>query len=543
MRQWSLRTRLIALVIGATLVTTAIGALALWANDRVADRMGALQERRMKGLVSLDIVGRGLERQRATVLATLAATNELMVEALEKQAAVDATRMPAALATLRQRAADDEERKLLDALGAAIAKSREGGLRAVLGLLQKGQFIEADVAAQSLYRPQVDAATRALDEVISAQVRLAEADYREAAAFVEWQALLTLVAISVALVLGMILAKLIAKALQGVLGAHEVELASGARHFAEGRLDHRIDLFPGDNSSVASSLNQMGEGFSSLVAGVAAGAERVADGSERLSNASRDLSTRTGSQAASLEQTAAAMEQLAVTVRQNSERAVRARALATDAAQTAAQGGEAVRAAVGTMRGVSESSQRIGEIVAVIDGIAFQTNILALNAAVEAARAGEHGRGFAVVAAEVRALSQRSSGAAREIRTLIDASVGRIEEGRRLVEHAGATIEDIVTTTRNSTQIVADIAAASEEQAAGILQVNRALLHLEGVTQGNASLAGDTAAQAHEMAALAEGLVEAVGRFSPGHFERDANEAIWRAAMGSAARIAAPAVA
>jgi methyl-accepting chemotaxis protein len=516
MKRWSLRARLAALVLGATLVTALLGAASLWANQRVAAAMRGLQEHRLLALERLDHVGRRLERQRATVLATLAATNDVQVEALEVQVAKDASELPAILAALRPHLGDPQAQEAIDRLAAALAKSRDEGLKRVLERLRKGQFVEADVESQARYRPQVENASRALDTLIALQVQLAERDYLDAERLVVTQTWATGVAIVLALAVGIVLARLIARGLQNVLGTDEHLLAHGARQFAEGRLDHRIEVAPGDASSVAAHLNHMGAGFRSLVAGVAADARRVAGTSEHLPDSGRELSHRTAGEAASLEQTAASMQELATTVQQNSERAAHARELAVAAAATAARGREAAHAAVEAMRGVSESSRKIGEIVGLINGIAFQTNILALNAAVEAARAGEQGRGFAVVAAEVRALSQRSADAARDIRKLIDESMARTEESRRQVENAGARIGDIVETTHASTQVVAEIASATQEQAGGITQINRALEQLEDVTQRNAALAQGSAASADEMAALADSLVQAVARFELG---------------------------
>ncbi|QFY45217.1 HAMP domain-containing protein [Candidatus Methylospira mobilis] len=226
-----------------------------------------------------------------------------------------------------------------------------------------------------------------------------------------------------------------------------------------------------------------------------------------------DLSQRTEQQAASLQETAASMEQLSTTVRQNAEHARDANQLAQTASDVAQKGGEVVQQVVGTMRDINESSRKIVDIISVIDGIAFQTNILALNAAVEAARAGEQGRGFAVVASEVRSLAQRSANAAKEIKTLIGDSVERVEAGSMLVSEAGRTMENVVASVRNVTGIIGNIAAASQEQSNGIEQVNSAISHMDQTTQQNAALVEQAAAAASMMDDQAEQLEQLMARF------------------------------
>jgi len=232
-----------------------------------------------------------------------------------------------------------------------------------------------------------------------------------------------------------------------------------------------------------------------------------------IASGNSDLSRRTEQQAASLEETAASMEELTSTVRQNADHAVQANALAANAADVASRGGDVVGRVVTTMAGIEASSKRIAEIISVIDGIAFQTNILALNAAVEAARAGEQGRGFAVVASEVRALAQRSAGAAKEIKTLIDDSVGQVTEGSALVQTAGRTMEDIVSGVRRVNDIMAEISAASKEQSAGIEQVNQTITQMDETTQQNAALVEEATAAARAMEEQAQHLGTAVAIF------------------------------
>jgi methyl-accepting chemotaxis protein len=258
---------------------------------------------------------------------------------------------------------------------------------------------------------------------------------------------------------------------------------------------------------------RMRDGLAEAVSTIRHSAESVGSASKQIAVGHADLSSRTEQQAASLEETASSMEQLAATVRENAESARAANELASTTSATAGKGGQAMADVVGTMGGISDASRRIGDIVGVIDSIAFQTNILALNAAVEAARAGEHGRGFAVVATEVRALAHRSATAAREIRDLIQNSVDQVGHGTRLVEAAGATMQDIVESVRRVTEMMSQIATASQEQLSGIDQVTGAITQMDRVVQQNAALVAQSAAAAQGMADQADELMQSVSRF------------------------------
>ena len=265
------------------------------------------------------------------------------------------------------------------------------------------------------------------------------------------------------------------------------------------------------------ALAAMQARLATTVAQVRGNAESVATASAQIAQGNNDLSGRTEEQAAALEQTAASMEQLNGTVQQNADNARQADQLAQGASGVAVRGGEVVGRVVDTMRGINESSKKIADIIGVIDGIAFQTNILALNAAVEAARAGEQGRGFAVVASEVRSLAQRSGDAAREIKDLIQASVAGVEQGTALVDQAGATMQEIVAAIRRVSDIVGEISSASAEQSAGVGQVGEAISQMDQATQQNAALVEESAAAAESLRAQAGQLVEAVAVFRLAH--------------------------
>jgi methyl-accepting chemotaxis protein len=306
---------------------------------------------------------------------------------------------------------------------------------------------------------------------------------------------------------------LIVKRLLRQLGGEPHAAMAMAQRVAGGDLSENIKLNAGDTSSLMANLDAMQQSLVSVVSRVREGSEGVATASAEIAQGNQDLSARTESQASALEQTTASMEQLGFTVKQNAESASQANQMALNASTVAASGGEVVGKVVATMKGINDSSRKIADIISVIDGIAFQTNILALNAAVEAARAGEQGRGFAVVASEVRALAQRSAAAAKEIKTLIDASVEQVDAGSALVDQAGSTMTEVVASIKRVTDIMGEISAASSEQAASVAEVGEAVSQMDQMTQQNAALVEEMAAAASSLRSQAQELVEVMEVF------------------------------
>ena len=349
-----------------------------------------------------------------------------------------------------------------------------------------------------------------MDALIALQRRAMDESVREAGQSIAAVRLVTWAAAGIALLAAALLAAWIVRSITRPLQ----QAVEAAEAVAAGDLSRRIDdSGRTEMALVLAALKRMQDRLAAIVSGVRGGAEGVATASSQISQGNNDLSGRTEEQASALQQTAASMKQLAVTVRQNAEHAQQGNELAQSASAVAVRGGEVVGQVVQTMKGINDSSRRISDIIGVIDGIAFQTNILALNAAVEAARAGEQGRGFAVVAGEVRTLAQRSADAAKEIKSLIDASVQRVQQGSELVDQAGSTMEEVVRSIGQVTQLMGEISAASQQQSAGVAQIGQAVAQMDQATQQNAALVEESAAAAGSLKAQAQQLVGAVAVF------------------------------
>jgi len=383
----------------------------------------------------------------------------------------------------------------------------------VIALHKAGEGAQATALLSQQAAPAFVDWLASINRLIDLEERLnkdAAADARAVATgFFGWMTLLCAIAIGI----GSLAAWYITRGLLRQLGGQPEYAASIVAAIAGGDLGVKIITRPDDRSSLLYAMVGMRDSLVAIVAQVRSGTRSIASASTEIAEGNRDLSGRTVLQAGTLETTAASVEQLTGTVRQNADNARQANTLAESASAVAVRGGEVVAQVVQTMAAINESSKQVVDIIGVIDGIAFQTNILALNAAVEAARAGEQGRGFAVVATEVRNLAQRSASAAKEIKALIGSSVARVDAGARLVDQAGATMDEIVTSVRRVTDIMAEITHASAEQSAGIEQVNGAIGQMDEATRQNAAMVEQASAVAASLEDEAARLATLVSVF------------------------------
>jgi methyl-accepting chemotaxis protein len=422
---------------------------------------------------------------------------------------VQSKRYEDARAKLQSAGLNDAEKKVLadiaavdkeldaafkEAIGQVLAFNSEGAAKVIAGRIDP---LNQQTLAQlnRLVDMQQAASREFLDSSVKADASLKNMLYMIGAA---------------ALVLGVVLALFITRSIVAPL--HNA--VAVAKKVAGGELTSQVEVEGKDETSeLLQALKDMNESLARTVGDVRTGTETITVASQEIASGNADLSSRTESQASSLEETASSMEELTSTVKQNADNARQANQLAVSASSVAVKGGSVVSQVVDTMGSIKESSRKIVDIIGVIDGIAFQTNILALNAAVEAARAGEQGRGFAVVAAEVRNLAQRSAGAAKEIKSLIGDSVDKVDAGSKLVDEAGQTMDLIVTSIKQVADIMGEITAATQEQSNGIEEVNQAITQMDEMTQQNAALVEQAAAAAESMQEQAQKLAAAVSIF------------------------------
>jgi methyl-accepting chemotaxis protein len=404
----------------------------------------------------------------------------------------------------------EEEQRLRERFVASRARFLDMAMKPIIAALREGDIDRATARMNGPMHKLAVPMGQDLENLVKVQHEVAAASHKDSQEIVEIVRMVCFAGLVVGLAIAAWLGWLLVRAI--VRPLEEAVRIAGA--VAQGDLTQRIEVGSKDETGrLMAALRDMNDALVEIVTRVRTGTDTISTASSEIADGNLDLSSRTEQQAGSLEETASSMEELTSTVKQNADNARQANVLAGSASAIAGKGGEVVAQVVETMGSINDSSRKIVDIIAVIDGIAFQTNILALNAAVEAARAGEQGRGFAVVAGEVRNLAQRSAAAAKEIKSLIDDSVGKVQHGSQLVDQAGATMKEIVASVSRVTDIMAEISAASQEQTAGITQVNEAIVQMDQTTQQNAALVEQASAAAQSLQQEAASLARTVGAF------------------------------
>ena len=500
--------------------TVLIGTVSLWSMAKEDERASELADKWLAGVGHLAQTRVSVIEMREMEVKHSRSSDKSYHAEYEGKMAESAKATDAGLAAYRAITAGEADAKLLAAVAKGWVDYEKFSKQVVALGRSKKQSDAADISD--------GAAAMALEETLGALSAISKFNFEggqaaAASATATYRRARTQVMslMALALVFSFAMAVMLKRGIIGQLGGEPRVAVSLARAVAEGDLTTPISVKPDDTTSLMASLSAMQQGLANAVRQVREGSESVATASAQIAQGNQDLSSRTEQQASALQQTAATMEELGATVRHNADSAKQANQLAQGASAVAAQGGQVVGKVVTTMQGINDSSRKIGDIISVIDGIAFQTNILALNAAVEAARAGEQGRGFAVVASEVRSLAQRSAEAAKEIKILIGRSVEQVEQGTLLVDHAGKTMGEIVGSIQRVSDIVAEITSASVEQNSSVQQVVEAVSQMDQATQQNAALVEECAAAAESLKGQAQQLVQAVAVFklSPQHWQ------------------------
>ena len=510
MNRFQISTRLTVLVAVLASLLVLIGSIGLFGMTKNNEALDTVYKDRAVPLSQLGAIQYLMVRNRMLIANALVVQTSEAVQQNAQEMQQNIEKVSALWKEYMATYLTPEEAQIASRFAQARQKFVQEGLQPSLAALRSGDFDTAKRIALEKNVPLFNAAQEQSDALIRLQVNEVKKEYDAGTARFH-----TIRAVSVAsIVLGLAFALWFGWALMRGITLPLQQAVQIAQAVAQGDLGQRIHSEGQDEiAALMQSLAHMQARLAAVVVNVRQGSESISIASAEIAQGNQDLSARTEAQASALEETASSMEQLSSTVKHNADSAQQANQLAVNASTVAVKGGEVVAQVVDTMKGINESSRKIADIIGVIDGIAFQTNILALNAAVEAARAGEQGRGFAVVASEVRSLAGRSAEAAKEIKALISASVERVEQGAGLVDQAGATMTQVVGSIRQATSLMGEISTASHEQAAGVAQVGEAVAQLDQVTQQNASLVEEMAAAARGLEAQAQSLVQVVAVF------------------------------
>ncbi len=510
-------TRLAILIGSLSVLLIVIGAIGLFGIGKSNDALQSVYEDHTIALAQLTDINQLNLRNRLYIAGGLLdpRPEEIAADVAGVEANIEAiNKVWAAFMTTAQ---SPQEAKLAKDFADARAKFVQEGLRPSMEALRANDLVEAKRVVFEKTRPLYGPLTTSLNALIQFQIDGAKDEYTQAAARYATIRTIAIAAILCGIAFAGVFGFITVRTIGQQLGGEPGEAAAVAKSVSTGNLTLDIQLRPGDTHSLMAQLKSMQDSLVQIVSQVRNGSSAMATATSQIAAGNLDLSSRTEEQASALEQTAASMQELATTVKQNFESGKHANQLAGSASEVAVRGGSVVGQVVHTMEAINVSSRKIADIIGVIDGIAFQTNILALNAAVEAARAGEQGRGFAVVAAEVRSLAGRSATAAKEIKGLIDASVDNVDEGCKLVEQAGSTMDEIVVSVRRVTDIMGEISASSQDQSLGIDQINQAIGQMDQVTQQNAALVEEAAAAAQSLEQQAQNMVQVVSVFKLDH--------------------------
>ncbi|MCW5296982.1 HAMP domain-containing protein [Herbaspirillum lusitanum] len=508
-KNFSIKARLVFVVSFLSLLLALFGAVGLTSLQQTNSALKSLYEDRVVALGQLAQVTTAVESGRYAISTAIVGDSgeiDKNMDALEKTLQDGEKVWQAYLAT----SLTAEEKQLTEQFTAQKKKFIAEGVKPAVEALHNRDF----QGATDLYNGPLLEIFKQINVTMAKLTRLqqdvSKQLYNESQARYDTFLTLTIAAIVVGLSVALIMGIWLVRAISGPLN----EAVRVARGVADGDLTQDIMVHSRDEAGqLMEALKTMNARLQQIVGEVRVSTDTISTASSEIASGNLDLSARTESQAGSLEETASAMEELTSTVKQNADNARQANQLAASASQIAQEGGNVVSQVVVTMNNINDSSKKIVDIISVIDGIAFQTNILALNAAVEAARAGEQGRGFAVVASEVRSLAQRSAAAAKEIKTLIDDSVQKVGEGSKLVEQAGVTMDEVVASVKRVTDVMGEITAASQEQSSGIEEVNRAITQMDETTQQNAALVEQAAAAAQSLQDQAQRLTQSVSVF------------------------------